>query len=142
MTEYGDRRGRVIPDPDVPCPVVAGTPPRGRGVIQMARTKAYWSHIGNELGDTQRRVIEIAEQLGLKYLVSESNDTSIDLCVSVPDGKLEEFVVEVNEDELYPDHDVACENEIQRSYVSAYLCSAIIDPEMKLEEWEALEATP
>lgn len=107
----------------------------------MARTKFFWTHKHrrNESSDKQGLLIRLADQMRLKYLISEADDITTDLCISVPDEKLICFLEAMMLGEHGKhgvEYDPICENEVQQTIIQTVTSlRAVVDP-TPLEEWE------
>lgn len=104
----------------------------------MPRTKFHWTHqhIGNELGDTQRLLIQLADQMRLKHQVSEPDDITTDLCISVQDEDLTPFLDALHLGGYAIEQDPVCDNDVQKLAIRQYIGrSTIVDP-TPLDEWE------
>jgi hypothetical protein len=107
----------------------------------MARSKFYWTHqhVGNELGDTQRQVLEIADRMGLKRDISTPSDITTNLSVSVPDDELADFTMELKSVGLVQigsPASVVCENLVQRQAISVWVHDEVVVNPTPLDVWE------
>jgi len=107
----------------------------------MVRTKFAWTHghIGNELGDTQRLVIQLADQMGLKHQTFEPDDITTDLIVSVPDEKLTPFLDALQVGGYEIEQSPVCDNDVQKLAFGKYTGLAAVVAPTPLAEWEMAE---